>query len=91
MKIMRMLALKAVLLGTLATPILPISALCQQEVDPTNYPLTNATIADAAKAKGAVRGKHSAIANTSKARAAKKQTEKQSLVASNRLKKTSQN
>lgn len=43
MKSVRMLALKAVLLGTMAAPFLVLSAFGQQEVDPTNYPLPEAT------------------------------------------------
>ena len=43
MNSVRMLALKAVLLGTMATPFLVLPALGQQEVDPTNYPLPEAT------------------------------------------------
>src|SRR5207244_11167360 len=39
----RVLALKAVLLGTMAAPFLVLPALGQQEVDPTNYPLPQAT------------------------------------------------
>ena len=35
--------MKAVLLGTMAAPFLVLPALGQQEVDPTNYPLPEAT------------------------------------------------
>ena len=54
MKSVRMLALKAVLLGTMATPFLVLPALGQQEVDPTNYPLSEATKTVARSAKPAV-------------------------------------
>ena len=63
MKIWRMLALKAVLLGTMATPLLPFPAYGQQEVDPTNYPLPEAArpAAHPAKlAKGVQQSKHGA-------------------------------
>jgi hypothetical protein len=43
MNSVRRLALKAVLLGTMAAPFLLLPALGQQEVDPTNYPLPEAT------------------------------------------------
>src|SRR5207248_5666506 len=43
MNSVRVLALKAVLLGTMAAPFLVLPALGQQEVDPTNYPLPEAT------------------------------------------------
>ncbi|HYL14757.1 MAG TPA: hypothetical protein VEV41_17070 [Terriglobales bacterium] len=54
MKSVRMLTLKAVLLGTMAAPFLVIPALGQQEVDPTNYPLLEATKTVAHPAKTAV-------------------------------------
>lgn len=54
MKSVRMLAVKAVLLGTMATPLLVIPALGQQEVDPTNYPLPEATKTVAHPAKTAM-------------------------------------
>lgn len=62
MKIWRMLALKAVLLGTLAAPLLPFPAYGQQEVDPTNYPLPEAARSAAHPAKPAkgMQGKHGA-------------------------------
>lgn len=65
MKIWRMLALKAVLLGTLAAPLLPFPAYGQQEVDPTNYPLPEAArpAAHPAKtAKSVQQSKHRATA-----------------------------
>jgi len=43
MNSVRVLALKAVLLGTMAAPFLVLPALGQQEVDPTNYPLPEAS------------------------------------------------
>jgi hypothetical protein len=63
MKILRMLALKAVLLGTLAAPLLPFPAYGQQEVDPTSYPLPEAArpaAHPAKQAKTASQGKHRA-------------------------------
>ena len=63
MKIWRMLALKAVLLGTMAAPLLPFPAYGQQEVDPTNYPLPEAARPAAHPAKQArvvKQGKHRA-------------------------------
>ena len=54
MKPVRILALKAVLLGTMAAPFLVLPALGQQEVDPTNYPLPEATKTVARSAKPAV-------------------------------------
>jgi hypothetical protein len=53
MKSVRTLALKAVLLGTMAAPFLVLPALGQQEVDPTNYPLSEATKTVAHSAKPA--------------------------------------
>jgi hypothetical protein len=43
MRSVRMLAAKAVLLGTMAAPFLVLPIFGQQEVDPTNYPLSEAT------------------------------------------------
>ena len=54
MKSVRMLAGKAVLLGTVAAPFLVLPALGQQEVDPTNYPLPEATKTVALSAKPAM-------------------------------------
>jgi hypothetical protein len=70
-----MLALKAVLLGTLAAPLLPFPAYGQQEVDPTNYPLPEAArpaAHPAQSAKGVNQGKHRATAGVP--RNAKKKT-----------------
>ena len=53
MKSVRTLALKAALLGTMAAPFLVLPALGQQEVDPTNYPLSEVTKTVARSAKPA--------------------------------------
>jgi hypothetical protein len=73
MKALTMLAVKAVLLGTMAAPLLVTPAFGQQEVDPTLYPLPEAakTAAQPTKQAKAVR-KHIATSAVHKRHSAKK-------------------